>query len=167
MHRIANEIIYAITGHKGMFLSKMAFVGTATGHKEIYICDFDGQNLEQVTSDRSIALLPRWSPLGDKIFFNSFRDGEGPILYLKDMASSKITRVSARKGLNIGAAWAPDGKSVALTLSYGDNPDIYKIDLSGKIISRLTEHWSKAARLLKISRETLRYRLRKHGFSGT
>ncbi|MCJ7595952.1 MAG: Tol-Pal system beta propeller repeat protein TolB [Desulfobacterales bacterium] len=141
MHRIANEIIYAVTGHKGMFLSKLAFVGTATGQKEIYTCDYDGHNLEQLTSDKSIALLPRWSPTGDKIFFNSYKDGEGPMLYLKDMVSSKITKVSARKGLNIGAAWAPDGKSVALTLSHGDNPDIYTIDLSGKIISRLTDHW--------------------------
>ncbi|MFH1243700.1 MAG: Tol-Pal system beta propeller repeat protein TolB, partial [Pseudomonadota bacterium] len=141
MHRISNEIIYAITGYKGMFLSKLAFVGTATGHKEIYVCDYDGQNIEQMTSDKSIALLPRWSPKGDQFFYNSYKDGEGPMLYLKDMVSGKTTRVSARKGLNTGAAWAPDGNTVALTLSIGDNPDIYTIDLSGKIVSRLTNHW--------------------------
>ncbi|MBU2498601.1 MAG: Tol-Pal system beta propeller repeat protein TolB [Proteobacteria bacterium] len=141
MHRIANEIIYAITGNKGIFLSKLVFVGTGTGQKEIYTGDYDGHNVQQITSDKSIALLPRWSPTGDKLFYNSYKEGEGPMLYLRDMVSGKTARVSARKGLNIGAAWAPDGKSAALTLSHGDNPDIYTIDLSGKILNRLTDHW--------------------------
>ena len=72
MHRIGNEIIKAITGHKGIFLTRLAFVGTSTGHKEIYISDFDGHNVKRVTSDRSIALLPRWSPMGDNIIYNSY-----------------------------------------------------------------------------------------------
>jgi len=141
MHRISNDIIYLLTGQKGMFLSKIAFVGTATGNKEIYLCDYDGYNVKQVTHDKSIALLPRWSPQGDKLFYNSYKEGEGPALYLMDVASGRSTRVSARKGLNTGAAWAPDGQSVALTLNVGDNMDIHRIDLSGKIKDRLTNYW--------------------------
>ena len=141
MHRISNDIIYLLTGQKGMFLSKLAFVGTATGNKEIYVSDYDGYNVKQVTHDKSIALLPRWSPQGDKIFYNSYRDGEGPALFLMDISSGRSTKVSARKGLNIGAAWAPDGQSAALTLNVGDNVDIHRIDLSGKIMDRLTNYW--------------------------
>jgi TolB protein len=140
MHRIGNEIIHTLTGHKGMFLSKIAFVGTATGHKELYVSDYDGYNARQVTSDKSIALLPRWSPSGDKILFNSYREG-GPMLYLTDFTAGNFKRISGRNGLNIGAAWAPDGEKVALTLSHKGNPDIYSIDLSGRIIDKLTSHW--------------------------
>jgi TolB protein len=140
IHRVGNEIIYALTGHKGMFLSKLAFVGTATGNKELYVSDFDGYNWKQVTSDKSIALLPRWSPRGEKILFNSYKDG-GPMLYMTDFATGNSKRISGRDGLNIGAAWAPDGEKVALTLSHKGNPDIYEIDLSGKIIDKLTDHW--------------------------
>lgn len=141
MHRISNDILYLLTGQRGMFLSKLAFVGTATGNKEIYICDYDGYNLKQVTRDKSIALMPRWSPQGDKLFYNSYKEGEGPALYLMDVASGRSTKVSARKGLNTGAAWAPDGQSVALTLNVGDNLDIHRIDLSGKIMDRFTNSW--------------------------
>ena len=141
MHRISNDIIYLLTGQKGMFLSKIAFVGTATGNKEIYISDYDGYNVKQLTNDKSIALMPRWSPQGDKIFYNSYKEGEGPALYLMDVASGRTTKVSARKGLNTGAAWAPDGQSAALTLNVGDNMDIHRIDLSGKIMDRLTNYW--------------------------
>lgn len=141
MHRLGNEIVYVLTGHKGMFLSKLAFVDNATGHKEIHVCDFDGHNIKQITFDKSIALLPRWSPLGDKIIYNSYKDGGGPMLYLKDLTSGSERRISSREGLNIGAAWVHNGKEVALTLSHGDNSDIYTIDLKGKIIARLTSHW--------------------------
>lgn len=140
MHRLSNEIIYALTGQQGMFLSKIAFTGTATGHKEIYLCDIDGENIKRITSDESIALFPRWCPQGDRLLFNSYMEG-GAMLYHKDMRNGKVKRISARKGLNIGASWAPDGKSAALTLSHGSNPDIFRIDLEGKVLEKITDHW--------------------------
>jgi len=141
MHRVGNEIIYLLTGNKGMFLSRITFVGTATGHKEIYTADFDGHNEKQLTSDKAIALLPRWSPLGDVICFNSYKEGSS-MLYLKDLHSGKVRRLSDRQGFNAGGSWAPDGRSLALGMSHGDNLDIFNIDLSGKILKRLTNHSS-------------------------
>jgi TolB protein len=141
MHRIGNEIISTLTGHRGMFLSKLAFVGrTASGHKEIYISDYDGHNIRQITSDRSIALSPEWSPRGGKISYSSLQDG-GHMLLIRDISYGGVRRISARKGLNIGGAWAPDGRTLALTLTHKGNPDIYTIDLNGKIIDRLTFYW--------------------------
>jgi len=141
MHRVSDAIIYALTGHRGMFLSKLAYVANTTGKKEIYVSDYDGADAQMITSDNSIALFPKWSPSGDKILFNSYREG-GPMLYMKDLVTGKIRRLSGRKGLNIGAAWSPDGKTIALTLSHEGNPDIYTIDLTGKIIERITNHWA-------------------------
>jgi TolB protein len=140
MHRVGNEIIFALTGYQGMFLSKLAFVSTETGNKEIYMSDYDGHNARRLTSDKNIALFPRLSPKGDKILYSSFKD-DGAKLYLKDIQSGKVMRISDRDGLNIGAAWEPDGKTIALTLSNEGNPDIYAIDLNGKILSRLVSHW--------------------------
>jgi TolB protein len=141
MHRIGNDIIYLLTGQQGMFLSRVAFVGNASGHKEIYIADYDGYNVKQITFDKSIALFPRWSPQGDKLFYNSFKEGQGSMLYMRDMASGKTTKVSGRKGLNTGAAFPPHQRYLALTLSEGDNMDIYAIDFAGNIVKRLTSVW--------------------------
>jgi len=144
IHRLSNEIIYLLTGQKGMFLSRLAYVNRLQGkeevYKEIFTCDVDGHNAEQLTYDKSISLLPRWSPDGKKLLYVSYKDG-GPMLYLKELGTGVDRRISARKGLNIGADWAPGGKKVALTLSHGDNPDIYTIDLQGNILDRLTRHW--------------------------
>lgn len=141
MHRLSNEIIRKLTGQDGIFLTKLAFVGNATGNKEIYVSDYDGHNVRQITSDKSIALLPSWSPDGKKLVYNSYKDG-GPMLYLKDMASGAVTRISSRSGLNIGACWAPNGKELALTLSRKGNSDIFTINLKGEVLKHLINHWA-------------------------
>jgi TolB protein len=144
IHRLSNEIIFLLTGQKGMFLSRLAYVNRLQGqeevYKEIFTCDVDGHNAEQLTYDKSISLLPRWAPDGKKLLYVSYKDG-GPMLYLKELGTGVDRRISARKGLNIGADWAPGGKQIALTLSHGDNPDIYTMDLKGNILDRLTRHW--------------------------
>ncbi|MDB9822766.1 Tol-Pal system beta propeller repeat protein TolB [Deltaproteobacteria bacterium] len=140
MHSIGNEILFTLTGYDGMFLSKFAFVNNSTGNKEIYLCDFDGHNVEPITSDKSITLLPRWSPGGESIVYNSYKDG-GLMLYIKEISSGEERKLSGREGLNTGACWQTDGEKLALTLSHSGNPDIYSIDLNGKIIERLTDHW--------------------------
>ncbi len=141
MHRLSNEIIRKLTGHDGISLTKLAFVSNTTGEKEVYVSDYDGYNVRQITSDKSIALLPSWSPDGKKLAYTSYKDG-GPMLYLKDMASGLVKRISGRSGLNIGASWAPDGKKLALTLSRKGNSDIFTINLEGKILRHLVSHWA-------------------------
>ncbi len=142
MHRISNEIISAITGTNGMFLSRLVFVNNGTGNKEIYLCDFDGKNVEQLTSYNSISLLPRWSPQGDRIVFNSYKDG-APMVYLMDVASRTAHVISGRDGSNIGGAtWQPNSDNLALTLRKTGNPDIFKIDSEGRILEQLTSHWT-------------------------
>lgn len=142
MHRVSNEIIYAITGTKGMFLSRFVFINNQTGNKELYICDFDGKNAEQLTSYKNISLFPKWSPQGDRIVFTSYKDG-GPILYLMDVSSGGSRMLSGKDGLNIGgASWLPDGDNLALTLRKSGNSDIFTIDAQGKVQGQLTTHWA-------------------------
>jgi len=140
IHRIGSEIIHTLTGHPGPFLTKMAFVGTSTGHKEIYASDYDGHNLRQLTSYNTITLSPRWSPSGDRMIYTSFRNSE-TVLFMHDMIKGTVSKISDRKGLNLAAAWRPNGKELALTLTISGNPDIYLIDATGKILKRLTSNW--------------------------
>jgi len=140
MHRLGNDIIFSLTGHPGPFLTRLAFVGTSTGRKEIYISDYDGHNLKQTTSYNTITLSPRWSPLGDRMIYTSFRNSR-TVLFLHDVIKGSVAKISDRKGLNIAAAWTPNGKELALTLTISGNPDIYLIDITGKILKKLTRNW--------------------------
>jgi TolB protein len=140
MHRLADDMLKALTGHASPFLTKMAFVGTSTGHKEIYMSDYDGHNMEQITHFNNITLSPRLSPEGDKALYTSFQDS-GTALFIHDIIKKSYLKISERKGLNIAAAWKPNGKEIALTLTISGNPDIYLIDTAGKILNRLTKNW--------------------------
>jgi TolB protein len=139
VHRLSNEIVLKLTGHPGIFLTKIAFVSSSRGNKEVYTSDYDGYNVRQITKDYSITLLPRLSPDRKKITYTSYKEGE-PVLYLRNLGSGGIKRLSGGPGINSGASWAPDGDHVALTISKKGNPDIYTIDLNGRVTDRLTTY---------------------------
>lgn len=141
MHRLGDAILKKLTGEPSIFLSKLAFEGNTTGYKEVYLCDFDGHNVQQITNDKSIALLPKLSPNGKQITYNSYKDNEN-VLYIQEINSGEVRPISKRPGINISGSFLSKGKRLALTLSQGDNEDIFIIDQKGKIKKRLTTHWA-------------------------
>ena len=138
-HRLSNEIVLKLTGHPGIFLTRLAFVSNASGSKEVYISDYDGYNVRQVIKDYSIALLPRLSPDRKQITYTSYKEGE-PTLYLRNLASGRVKQLSGGPGMISGVSWAPDGAEMALTVSKKGNPDICIMDLNGTITDRLTTY---------------------------
>ena len=141
-HKFSDEVMYRLTGQKGIFLTKIAFVSDRSGKKEIYLMDYDGHNLTPVTNHRSITLSPAWSPDGKKIIFTSYKKGN-PDVFMRELFYGRETRISHYSGLNIAPEWSPDGKKIVLTLSQDSgNSDIYVINLKGEKIKRLTTDWA-------------------------
>ncbi|MDA1087396.1 MAG: DPP IV N-terminal domain-containing protein [Verrucomicrobia bacterium] len=136
-HRVADEIVYQLTGHKGIASTRIVMVGSRDGAKELYICDADGENLRALTSDRSVSLTPRWDAQGRRLVYTSFKSGF-PDVYLIDLSTSQRERIAKFPGLNTGADFSPDGRNVALTLSKDGNPDLYLMALRGSKLTRLT-----------------------------
>ena len=134
--RFCGEVIQYLTGHKGMFASKIAFVSTGSGNKEIYTCEFDGYNIQQITRNHSITLFPAWSYNGRYLAYTSYKGGK-PDLFIKNLAEMQEISV-AKKGINITPAWAPGKYELAATLSFSGDQEIYLLTGSGKIIKRLT-----------------------------
>ena len=141
IHRVANEITYLITGEKGVFDTKIAFVSNRTGNKEIYTIDFDGHNLRQITKNKSINLSPAWSPDGRVIAFTSYIK-RNPDLYLFDLTRSVQIRLSTNPGLNAAPAWSPDGSTMALMMRKEGNSEIFIMKRDGTLSKRLTKSWS-------------------------
>jgi TolB protein len=140
IHRFADEILFLLTGEHGLFQTRIAFISTGSGRKEIYSADFDGSNFQRLTQHNSISLSPRWSPRGDEIAYTSYKDGT-PALYLLHLPDLHSSRISNRPGVNITPAWYPDGESLALALNYNGNSEIYQISRSGTTVQRLTQSW--------------------------
>jgi TolB protein len=136
-HSFADEILLAVTGERGCFTSRIAFVTTQSVNKEIAIMDWDGHNLRQVTRNGSINLNPDFSPDGSAIIYTSYKHGN-PDLYKLSLTSPTDVILSKRKGLNITGVWSPDGAKIALSLSKDGNAEIYTISKDGANPVRLT-----------------------------
>ena len=139
--RFADELMLELTGELGIFHTQLAFVGDATGHKEIYLADFDGSNIRQLTHNGSMNLAPNWSADGRQISFVGYERGN-PDIYTADLISKATERISMRPGLNIAPAHHPNGDKLAATLSFTGNPELYLLDVRGHILKQLTISWA-------------------------
>ncbi|HEX2095397.1 MAG TPA: hypothetical protein VHG28_23575 [Longimicrobiaceae bacterium] len=123
VHTVADEVVRWVTGESGIAATRIAFVLQGRGSKEIYLVDWDGENVQRVTSDGSIALSPAWSPDGGRLAYTSFRSGV-PVLYERTLASGADRVISDRNGINITPAYAPDGRTIAFAATVDGNTEI-------------------------------------------
>ena len=133
------EISHALTGNWGVFNSKLTFVSTVNGNKEVFTSDFDGYNLKQVTQHRNISLSPVWSHDGKWIAYVSYARGK-PDIYIKKLSENRGAIVNL-KGSNISPAWMPNQLKLAASLSFSGNQEIYLLTRRGEIIKRITRSW--------------------------
>jgi TolB protein len=136
IHRFCAEVIYYLTGSKGVFNSKIAFVSTGSGKKEIYVCEFDGFAPARVTYNESITLFPSWSSDGQHLAYTSYKSGK-PDIFIRNLADKRETTITS-EGVNIAPAWAPGRFELAATLSFSGDQEIYLLTGQGKMIKRLT-----------------------------
>lgn len=137
-HKVADDIIMAVKGFRGIAAGRIVAIGSQTGHKELYICDSDGSGMRQITADRSITLAPNWSPDGARIACTSFRRGY-PDLYVIDLRSNNRVCVANHPGINMAGGFSPSGQDLLMVLSKDGNPEVYVKNLGSGRLTRLTQ----------------------------
>lgn len=144
-HTFANDVLKALTGKKGIFTTKFTAVmrPNLKAAKEVYVMDWDGENVKKVSNHQSVAISPAWSPTGDRIAYTAFAYHENiksrnADLFIYELPTQKRWLVSYKKGINSGANFMPDGKHLLMTLSQSGTPDIYKVTADGRTSNRIT-----------------------------
>jgi len=137
-HKFADEIIFRLGGGiQGIAETKIYFVSSRSGSKEIWGMDYDGANQHQITRLGSISLSPRVSPDGSRIAFSSLNKGAWEILmYSLDL--NRLVSFPRFGGTNISPSWSPDGTKLALSSSRSGDPELYIADSSGTNLKRIT-----------------------------
>jgi TolB protein len=139
-HKFADEIIFRLGGGiPGIAESKIYFVSDRTGHKEIWVMDYDGSNQRQLTHLGSDSISPRISPDGSRLAFSSLTKGGWDILVFS-LDLNRLVSFPRFGGTNLSPAWSPDGAQLALSSSRGGNSQIYVCDASGANLHRLTSN---------------------------
>ncbi len=136
-HQFANDVIETLTGHQGIAGTKVSFIATRSGKKEVYVADCDGSNVRQLTRDNTISVHPSLSPDGGRIAYTGYQSGYADV-YVIDLASGSRNRIVNFPGTNSGATFSPDGGRLALTISKDGNPELYTVSANGGGAQRLT-----------------------------
>ncbi|RJP68649.1 MAG: Tol-Pal system protein TolB [Comamonadaceae bacterium] len=137
-HRIADHVFEKITGVKGVFSTRIAYV-TKTGQRyNLWVADADGENARAALTSPEPIISPSWAPGGAQLAYVSF-EARKPVIYAHDVASGKRRLLANFKGSNSAPSWSPDGRSVVATLSLSGNAQVYAMDANGGEPRRLSQ----------------------------
>jgi TolB protein len=137
-HAFADDIVFAITGKKGIAQTKIAFkVEQPSGNGEIYVADFDGHNAQAITHDNAIVAAPAWVPGHLALYYTSYKLGNPDVFY-HDLSTGERRVIAGYSGLNTSAKVSPDGSKVAMILSKSGAPEVWLCGPNGSNLKQLT-----------------------------
>lgn len=137
-HRIADFIYEKLTGERGVFSTRIAYVTKASGRYSLWVADSDGENAQAALSSPEPIISPAWSPSGMQLAYVSF-ESRKPVVYVHDIATGRRRLIANFRGSNSAPAWSPDGRWLAITLSRDGNSQLYTIDANGGEPRRLMQ----------------------------
>jgi len=137
-HRIADFIYEKLTGEKGVFSTRIAYVTKAGQRYTLWVADADGESAQSALGSPEPIISPAWSPTGGQLAYVSF-ESRKPVIYVHDVASGRRRLLANFRGSNSAPAWSPDGRSIAVTLSRDGGSQLYVMDASGGEPRRLTQ----------------------------
>lgn len=129
-HRIADFVYEKLTGDKGIFSTRIAYVTKAGSRYNLWVADSDGENAQSALASPEPIISPSWSPTGGQLAYVSF-ESRKPVIYVHDVATGKRRIVANFRGSNSAPTWSPDGRKLAVTLSREGGAQLFLIDAQG------------------------------------
>ena len=137
-HRIADFVYEKLTGERGVFSTRIAYVTKAGGRYSLWVADADGENAQAALSSPEPIISPAWAPNGTQLAYVSF-ESRKPVVYVHDVASGRRRLIANFRGSNSAPAWSPDGRQLAVTLTRDGSSQLYTIDANGGEPRRLMQ----------------------------
>lgn len=137
-HRIADMIYERLTGEKGVFSTRIAYVTKAGPRYNLWVADADGENAQSALASNEPIISPAWSASGRQLAYVSF-ESRKPVVYVHEIASGSRRLIANFRGSNSAPAWSPDGRTLAVTLTRDGGSQLYTIAATGGEARRLTQ----------------------------
>lgn len=129
-HRVSDFVYEKLTGEKGIFSTRIAYVSKVGKSYNLWVADADGENAQSALNSAEPIISPAWAPNGSDLAYVSF-ESRKPEIWVREVASTKRRLLASFKGSNSAPAWSPDGKSLAVTLSRDGGSQLYLLDARG------------------------------------
>jgi len=137
-HRSADFIYEKLTGERGVFSTRIAYVTKGGRQHTLWVADADGENAQVALASPEPIISPAWSPGGDQLAYVSF-EARKPVVYIHEVATGRRRLLANFRGSNSAPAWSPDGRQIVLTLSRDGGSQLYVMDVNGGEPRRLTQ----------------------------
>jgi TolB protein len=137
-HKVSDEIYEKLTGERGVFSTKVAYVLKRGQRFELQVADADGFNPQTVLSSLEPIGGPKWSPDGNKLAYVTFESRKSNVV-VQDLLTGQRRVVANFKGDNYAPSWSPDGSQLTVALSRDAVSQIYVIPAEGGEPRRLTQ----------------------------
>lgn len=137
-HRIADAIYEKLTGDKGVFATRMAYVTKAGPRYSLVIADADGEGAKVALTSPEPIISPAWAPNGRELAYVSFESRKATVR-IQDVQTGQRRVLADFKGTNSAPAWSPDGARLALSLSRDGGTQLFVINRDGSGLRRLTQ----------------------------
>lgn len=137
-HRISDYVYEKITGDRGIFSTRIAYVTKVGQSFNLWVADSDGENAQSALASPEPIISPAWNPNGSQLAYVSF-ESRKPVIYVHDIATGKRRLLANFKGSNSAPAWSPDGRTLAVTLSRDGGSQLYLMDAGGGEARRISQ----------------------------
>jgi TolB protein len=136
-HRISDLIYEKLTGDRGVFSTRIAYVNRQGSRYKLIVADSDGYNEQVVLSLTEPIMSPAWSPDGSHLAYVSFENGHAAV-YVQSLYTRQRKLIANFEGSNSAPAWSPDGALMALVLTRDGSSQIYLVRPDGTGLRRIT-----------------------------
>ncbi len=136
-HKIADDVYEKLTGVRGIFATRIAYVTQQGRTYRLEVADSDGENVQLALSSNEPIISPSWSPDGTKVAYVSFEQKK-PVIYVQNLITRQRTVIANEKGSNSAPSWSPDGSRIAVALSKSGNTQVYVANSSGGGLRRVS-----------------------------
>ena len=136
-HRIADEVHEKLTGERGIYSTRIAYVVKSGKRFALHVTDADGERVQIALASAEPIISPTWSPDGRELAYVSF-ETQKAVVWAQDVASGVRRVVADFKGSNSAPAWSPDGQQLAVALSRDGFTQLFVTPRIGGTPHRLT-----------------------------
>ena len=140
---IADQIVDALTGTRGVSSTELAFISDRTGTRELYVMSADGRNQRPATRVNSLKMFPEWVPDGSAILYIAYAKAQpglfltsrSPLVKPGPILQSLFTGRPVYRG-----RFDPTGEELAVVSSVDGAAEIFLVKRQGSQPRRLTNH---------------------------
>jgi TolB protein len=129
-HRVSDDIHEALTGERGIYATRIAYVVKSGARYTLHVADADGEGGQVAVNSVQPLISPAWSPDGKRLAYVSFETGKASV-WVQDLAGGERRMVANFRGSNSAPAWSPDGRRLAVALSQAGSTQLFTMPATG------------------------------------